>query len=124
MSVLTRGCASFAAVLVWGWINFFLETAGPLVSGPMAGKQFENSDGAFVASQYGMRLFSWAGGLSTLILLATLAAIWWGRLRQRAERRTLPRIGLLPGVALLLLGSAPGAFAYFDTTDKTEGPRG
>lgn len=122
MTVLARSGATFVAVLVWGWLNFFLQTAGPLVSGPLAGRQFANDDGAYMTAQYGMRLFGWFGGVTTLLLLAALAALWWRPLRLRAARRGLPRIGggFLPAVALLL-GSVHGAQAYFDTTDKTEG---
>ncbi len=121
MSVLVRGIVSLIAVLAWGWICFFYNTLAPLVSGPLAGKQLENTDTGYVAAQYGMRLFSWLGLMSTLALLAILAVIWWSVIRQRLDRDTVKRLtfGMLPALALLVAG-APAAHAYFDTTDKTE----
>jgi hypothetical protein len=123
MSNLVRGILTGVAVLVWGFFVFFLNTVGTVVTGKLAGKQFENSDSAFIVSQYGMRLFSWVGALSTLALLVVLAALWWGPLRQRLDRDTVKRLtfGRFSSVALLfLLASSSSAFAYFDTTDKTE----
>jgi hypothetical protein len=124
MSNLVRGILSVVGILVWGWVIFFLNTVGTLATGPVAGKQFDNSDSAFVASQFGTRLFSWVGLILTLLLLALLAAVWWGPLRQRLDRDTVKRLtfGRFPSLALLfLLAGSSSAFAYFDTTDKTEG---
>src|SRR5580704_15386957 len=106
MSVLVRGIVSLIAVLAWGWICFFYNTLAPLVSGPLAGKQLENTDTGYVAAQYGMRLFSWLGLMSTLALLAILAVIWWSVIRQRLDRDTVKRLtfGMLPALALLVVG--------------------
>ena len=72
MNTLVRGLITFVAVLVWGWISFAFNTVGPLVSGPVAGKQFDNTDGGYVVAQYGIRLFSWLGAMSTLAVLAVV----------------------------------------------------
>jgi len=121
LSLILRGIVTLLAVLVWGWIVFLYNTMSPLVSGPLAGRQFENTDSGFVVAQYGMRLFSWLGAMSTLALLAVLVAIWWGPIRQRLDRDTVKRLtfGILPVLVFYLAGTA-SALAYFDTTDKTE----
>ena len=122
MSVLVRGLLSFAALLVWGWINFFVSTVGPLVSAPAALRQFDNTDGGYVAAQYGMRLFTWVGGVSTLVLLGVIVALWWSRFRARSGTDLARRLGSgTLSCLVILLAGGPSARAYFDTTDKTEG---
>ena len=112
---------TFLCILVWGWVDFFLSTTGTLVSAPMAAGQFDNSDAAYGASQYGMRLFPWLGVQSSLVLLVVLAALWWGPARQRWFRGRWPGSGRLMGLAALALLAGPRpASAYFDSTDKTE----
>jgi hypothetical protein len=67
-----------AAFVVYGWVNFFLNTASPIVTNQFAGKQFDDSDAAYVVSQYGIRIMSFTGGISTVLLLTALWLIWRG----------------------------------------------
>jgi hypothetical protein len=67
-----------AAFIIYGWVNFFLNTAGPIVTNIAAGKQFDDSDSAYIVSQYGLRLVSFTSGSTSLVLLAALWLIWRG----------------------------------------------
>jgi hypothetical protein len=107
--LIARLLCSAAAILLYGWINFLLYPASTLMTARMAGKQFENSDTAYVASSFGMNFFSHVG-IPFVVLLAALAAIWWRPVR-----------GLLRVSALLgAIAATHPAAAYYDKTDFTE----
>ena len=108
--LIVRLVCSVAAILLYGWINFVLNPVATLVTAQMAGKQFENSDASYVASSFGMNLFSHFG-IPFIVLLAVLAAIWWRPVR-----------GLLRAAALTgaIVAATHPASAYYDKTDFTE----
>ena len=92
--------------IVWVY-NFTLSPQVTLASGEVAGRQFENSDKAYVATSYQSGLLSHVlipGGLVLILLLL----IWL-----RPLRRLLVAAGVL-----LLLGHP--AWAYYDKQDYTE----
>jgi SPFH domain / Band 7 family len=122
VSVVVRAVITVVAVVVWGYLNFLMRVAAPLVTGPMATKQFENSNSAYVQSQYGMNLFSWLGGMSTLILLSVLVLLWWVPVRKRSRdvRIQNPARNLLPLLALIVVLAAAPAHAYYDKNNYTE----
>ena len=72
--------ASMAAIMAYGWVNLLLNPVATILSGQMAGKQFENSDVAYITSLVGMSFFSHLG-IPFVILLIVLTAIWWRYLR-------------------------------------------
>jgi hypothetical protein len=112
-SLVKKGILSAVLLIVWSWINFFMDTFSPLFTAKTALLQFENSDTAYMTASYGMRLFSWLGGLSTLILLALLAFIWW-----KPAKKYIATL-----VAIFVIGStlfANTASAYYDKKDLTE----
>jgi hypothetical protein len=123
MSMLARALATVAALLVWGYVNFLIGVGAPLVSGPMAARQFDNSNAAYVQSQFGINLFTWLGGVTTLALLAVLLLMWWGPARAWWSARHVrgPAGGLFSLLALgtALVAAAP-ANAYYDKNNYTE----
>jgi uncharacterized membrane protein len=121
--MIGRAIGTFVTLIVWGWINFGLNVAEPLVSGPMAGRQFENSDAQYVVSQYGMRLVSGIGGLVSFIALVILILIWWGPARKalaEAKKNVSIALAALALSAALLAGTPQNAQAFFEKTDRTE----
>jgi hypothetical protein len=106
--IVTRAVLTVAAILIYGWVNFLLNPAATVLSAEAAGGQFANSDASAVSSMFGISLFGHLG-ISFVLLLAVLAAIWWRKLR-----RLLPFAGLL-----LALHPQPAA-AYYDKADYTE----
>ena len=120
MSVLARAVATVAALIVWGYVNFLMSVGAPLVTGRMAAQQFANSDAAYIRSQYGINLFSWLGGVTTLALLVVIALLWWAPLRRRAGSGG-PRMVAVPLFAVLGIGlAAAPAQAYYDKNNYTE----
>jgi hypothetical protein len=110
--VLARGIATAVAIILYGWINFLLNPTGTILTGQAAGQQFSNSDTSYVASLFGMRLFSNLG-LPVLVLLVVIVAIWWGPLRRWWST-------VFSVVALCVLFAAPRAEAYYEKNDYTE----
>jgi hypothetical protein len=108
--LLVRLLCTVAAILLYGWINFILNPVSTLMTAQMAGKQFENSDAAYVASSFGMNFFSHIG-IPFVVLLGVLVAIWWRPVR-----------GLLRAAALIggIMAATHPAAAYYDKTDVTE----
>lgn len=112
MTTLTRVMLSLTAIVAYGWINFFLTAGATIASGNIAGHQFDNSDVSYVAATAGMRLFA-GFGVPFFVLVAALVWIWWAPAKRRWKSTTT--IG-----ALVLMMSAPHAFAYYDKTNYAE----
>ena len=108
--LIVRVICTVAAILLYGWINFALNPVATLVTAQMAGKQFENSDAAYIGSSFGMNFFSHFG-VPFIVLLAVLAAIWW-----RPVRGLLRAAVLVGGIA----AATHPAAAWYDKTDFTE----
>lgn len=109
--LLVRVIASLAAVALFGWFNFGLNAAAPLVSGDAAVAQLLNSDAGYASSQVGMHLFN-GTPVSSVLLLVLLAALWWKYLRGALGAW----FGCVAAAGLL----ATPAFAYYDTSDRPE----
>lgn len=113
--IMPRIAWSVVVIAMWSWINFFMNTVNPLVTSRMALKQFENSDTAYVASQYGMNLFSWLGGITTIILLGMLFLIW------RKPCRSITKNLFVIAMLVASVGfTGTTAKAYYSKTDLTE----
>lgn len=107
-----RGIATLVAILCYGWINFLLNPVSTILTGQIAGKQFENSDTSYVVSVVGMNFFGHLG-IPFIFLLIVLAVIWWKYIRE---------FGASLFVALFAFGLLQGspAKAYYDKTDYSE----
>ncbi len=112
--ILIRSAASLVAILLYGWINFLLNPAAILVSGKMAGKQFENSDTAYIVSYFGMNFFG-SLGIPFLVLLIVLVAIWIKPIRSRIKSGWAAAV-----LFLFILCTYTNTFAYYDKADYTE----
>jgi hypothetical protein len=107
--VLLRVILSIAVILAYAGINLLLRPAATVLAAEQAGKQFENSDLAAVASVWGMSL-SGHLGIPVALLLLVLIAIWWGPARRALAALLIASVMLLPHQAA----------AYYDKTDYTE----
>jgi hypothetical protein len=106
----SRALLTIIALVFWSVINWFLNTAAPLVSGPMATKQFDNSDQSYLVAKTGMALFT-GSGLPIIVLLAVLVAIWYKPVKK----------ALLPALVLgALVLSSHASYAFFNTKDYPE----
>lgn len=103
----TRIVVTIALLVGWSWLNFALNVAAPLVSNALAVKQLEDSDVSYVFSR-GAQLFTGAG-LSSVILVALLAWVWWKPARTWAAT-----------LAVILAVAVSPAHAYYDKTDYAE----
>jgi hypothetical protein len=106
--VVVRLVLTVSAVLIYGWVNFLLNPVATILAGDEAGRQFQNSDVAAVTSFFGMNFFGHLG-VPFVVLLAVVAAVWWGYARGL--------LAVLFAAALLLPASAG---AYYDKSDFTE----
>ena len=96
-------------LVVFTAFNLLINKAAPVMTGPMATSQLQNSDSAYVFSQVGMSLINGVG-LPIGILLIGLIAVWWGPTRKLFA--SLAIIGML-------LCGGPG-YAYYDIKDNPE----
>jgi hypothetical protein len=128
MKTSTRIVLSAVVMAGWSWLSFGLNSVATLGSAEVAGKQFENSDLAYVASTSGMRLFSWLPLLAAVACLAATYFIWRGVFSQPAaqyDRKDPPpiktgliAIAVLSGLAALSYSGR--AMAYYDKTNWAE----
>lgn len=98
------------ALIGWGVINTLLNRAAPIISGNLAGKQFENSVSGYVSGQTAS--FFNGAGLPSIILLGILAWIWWTPLKSFYKE-------LISALLLCFIIASP-AFAYYDKSDYSE----
>lgn len=113
-TVFGRFVSTVATILVYGWVNFLLNPAATVLSGQVAGRQFEDSDISYVISVWGMNFLSNLG-IPFLVLLAVLAAIWWKYLKTGWAHLLAVSLALV----VVLMSSAP-VQAYYDKYDYTE----
>lgn len=108
--LIWRLVATMVVLVGTGIVNYMISPYATLMSADMAGKQFENSDTAYVSAVYGMGV---AGhlGLSAGIVILLLAIIWY--LPIRSMFFSIAAIGM----AIL---SAHPANAYYQKNDYTE----
>lgn len=113
-TVFGRCVTMVVAILVYGWVNFLLNPVATVLSGQIAGRQFEDSDVSYVISVWGMNFFSGLG-IPFLVLLAILAAIWWKYLKMGLTH-------LLAALLIVIVISTSGIpiQAYYDKYDYTE----
>lgn len=123
-SIVKRIVATVVVTLIYGWINALLNPVATILTGQLAGKQFENSDVAYVESVVGMNFFSNIG-IPALALLAVLVWIWWKplvallkSLKDGDDGSSLVIAGLV--ASGLFFGMTDNANAYYDKTDLTE----
>lgn len=112
-SIVVRGVLTAIVLTIWGWLEGFINIAAPLVSGPAATWQLQNSDSAYLMSQYGMRFSGIMNGLFDIVALLALVAIWWGFFRKKSVVTTLV-------AGLAVFGFTAPSYAYYDTTDYAE----
>lgn len=110
---MIRIVSTVVLFLLWVGSNFLLSVPATLVTGQMAGKQFENSDTSYVVSQFGFAAFSGAGLVLTIVFGLVLLAIWIGPLKRLVS-------AAMAIAALLLVAQWHEARAYYDKTNYTE----
>lgn len=117
MLTFVRLVLSVAAVSVFGWLNYFANAAGTLVSGQAAVHQLDNSDVSYLVST---PLTQFAGhfAISGIFLLAVLVLIWWSPVARFIKGSTAAAI--LAFMALASMWAPQPAQAYYDKYDYTE----
>lgn len=112
-AILGRVILSIVTFGAWGVISFAFSVPATLITGQVAGAQFENSDQAFIVSQTVFAAFHGVGAVISFCFFLVLVGIWW-----RPFKHWVATITAI--VAVILFGYAPPAHAYYDTTDYTE----
>lgn len=117
MPTFVRLVLSVAAVAVFGWLNYFANAAGTLVSGQAAVHQLDNSDLSYLVAT---PLTQFAGhfAISGIFLLAVLVLIWWSPVVRFIKGPTTAAILTL--LVLASLAAPQPAQAFYSKTDYTE----
>ncbi len=117
--IKSRIIATLVAAIGYVVLNIFYAPQATLLSGQVAGKQFQNSDTAYTTSVYVMRFLSGLGGLFTLLFLAVLLIIWITPIRELVKRvKTLFVVVLTIGGTILF--GATNSHGYYEKSDYTQ----
>ncbi len=110
------------AVLAYGVVMMAYTPAATLITGKVAGRQFENSDAAYYTAISTINFFNLVNVLLSLALLVVLILIWLKPVRT-AIKQAIEESGTLVAIiavgGTLLLG-ATNANAYFEKDNRTE----
>ena len=112
--IALRFITSAIAILAYGWINFLLNPISTIASARLAAQQLENSDTAYVFSQFGMN-FVHDLGIPAIFLLAILLWIWWKPLINLKSKGTTASM-----IVFILLAGASQVFAFYEKPDRSE----
>ena len=114
--MFTRILATLAALVVYAAVTTLYLPAATTLVGDMAAGQFKDSDQAGWMAQWVSREFTGLGVGLTVLLVIALFLIWRAPLGKLISRAAAPVL-----VALALgAGHSDKAWAFADTTDKTE----
>ena len=112
--VLGRFVASAFVLLAWAAIEWLLHTPATLVTGQMAGRQFEPSNQAYVETMFVFSAFRGVGAIVTIVGLLVLGAVWWKYIK-------LAWYGIAAALVVAILITSPTpSLAFFETKDRTE----
>jgi hypothetical protein len=117
IQMIWRVIATLVILTVWGWLEGAVNLIEPLVTGPAAGLQFDNSNVSYVASNILMKFGHWGNAAVGIIAVVLLLMIWLSAVMKAARSPTASAILVALGLGTLF---ASPSYAYFDTTDKTE----
>jgi len=119
MLTFVRLVLSVAAVSVFGWLNYFANAAGTLVSGQAAVHQLDNSDLSYLVAT---PLTQFAGhfAISGIFLLAVLVLIWWSPVARLLRGSSTTTAAIITLLTLMSLAVPHPAQAFYSKTDYTE----
>ena len=83
-----RVLATLATFAVWGISSQSVEVVSPLISGPAAVQQWQDSDRAYVESRAAMKTASGLPGAVNILFLIGLGVIWYGPVRKTLTSNT------------------------------------
>lgn len=123
-NLLLRVFASAVAVWVYGLINGLLHPIQAVLAGSLAGRQFENSDSAYIQTMFSLNLIQNIG-LPAVLLLVVLVWIWWKPISEAFKSSSKnggdSKLLVFGMVASSLFLSVPeNANAYYSKIDETE----
>ena len=119
--ILIRIILSVLAIIFYGFSNYLFNPVSTVLTGKVAGQQFNNSDVSYAKSMIGMDFFSHIGILFVLLLLVIFLIIWWKPFKQRIKYKiTLPAILLFFITSLIITGFNNHTYAYYNQTDRSE----
>lgn len=111
--MIGRVIGSIVVLAVAAFFNAAWSPIGMLMSGELAGRQFEASDTAFLSSIYPIQIIGGVSRAISLLVFVAVLLIWWRPLRRWIA-------ALLATAAVLALLIPPPASAFWATTDATE----
>ncbi len=110
--MIGRILATLAILLLRWFANFVTSTPATLVTGQVAGRQFDNDDMSYLVTRAILGGFSLADIVLDALVVLALIAIWYGP----AKRAIMTALAPL----FILAIAPPPAHAYYDKTDYTE----
>jgi hypothetical protein len=115
-SYVWRGFLTAVAFLMWSAASFIINVPATLITGQIAGQQFDNTNEGFVIPSLITSMFRGLGAVTTIFFVLVLIAIWWRPLKALVE---LAKTNLAILLLLCLFG-ADRPQAYYDKTDYAE----
>lgn len=113
--MIGRIFSTILAFIAYSWIAGLFDPIATLVTGSVAGNQFDSSNASYLNTMATFSLMSRTGILFIGMFVATLVSIWWNPVK--AALTSMSVIGL----AGFIMTAAPNkAYAYAETTDKAE----
>lgn len=110
--MILRGILSLIILGIWSAAEFALSVPATVMTGQIAGRQFDNSDFSYGTSQLTFAAFHGVGVIITTIFALILIGIWWAPARKAIAAIT---------AAMLTFAMLPGdARAYYEKTDYSE----
>ena len=117
--MIGRIVGTVVTTLIYGGAMRIYSPQATLMTGEVAGRQLDNTDGGYLTAVYTMSVFSTIGTVMTLLFVGVLAWIWYKPVRN-AIKKVAPALALLLAAGgALLLGTSDGQ-AFFEKVDRTE----
>lgn len=124
--MITRIVFSAISVFVYVVAMMVYTPQATLISGQVAGRQFESSDSAYLTATYTNSLFTVVGALMTLALVVAFILIWYKPVKDaiakagNAVKNGSSALFVLLAAGAMLSGSSTESYAFFEKVNRTE----
>jgi hypothetical protein len=106
--MIGRVIGTVITTLFYGWVMMAYAPHATLMTGQIAGRQFDTTDAGYLTAAYTMNFFSAVGTIMTVLFIGVLACIWYRPVKDAIMKFSHTLALLLAAGSVVLIGTTDG----------------